>query len=160
MIVVADTSPLNYLVTINEIAVLPELYGTVIIRPAVRDELRRDRAPDIVRCWIAAPPAWLQVRIPTMEPDAELIAAELDAGEFDAILLAQELGASELILDDMDGRKEAERRHIHFVGTIGVLQAAAKRGLVNLKDALTRLRATNFYIAQELIDRLVAESNQ
>jgi len=160
MIVVADTSPINYLVSIDEIAVLPKLYGTVIIPPAVRDELSRDRTPEIVRRWIASPPAWLEVRKPTIEPDAELIAAELDAGEFDAILLAQELGVSELILDDMDGRKEAERRHIHFVGTIGVLQAASKRGLVNLKDALTRLRATNFYIAQALIDRLLAEANQ
>ena len=160
MIVVADTSPINYLVSINEIAVLPKLYGTVIIPPAVRDELSRDHAPEIVRRWIASPPAWLEVRRPTMEPDAELIAAELDAGEFDAILLAQELGASELILDDMDGRREAERRHIHFVGTIGVLQAASKRGLLNLRDALTKLRATNFYIAQELIDRLVAEAEQ
>jgi len=95
-----------------------------------------------------------------MKPDAAPIAAELDAGEFDAILLAEELGASELILDDMDGRKEAERRHIHSVGTLGVLQAAARRGLLNLKDALTRLRATNFYVAQELIDRLIAEANQ
>jgi predicted nucleic acid-binding protein len=160
MIVVADTSPINYLVSINQIAVLTNLYGTVIIPQAVRDELSRDRAPEIVQRWIASPPGWLEVRRPTMEPDAELIAAELDAGEFDAILLAQELGASELILDDMDGRKEAERRHIHFVGTIGILQAAAKRKLLNLKNALTSLRATNFYIAQELIDRLLAEANQ
>lgn len=129
----------------------------VIIPPAVREELSRDRTPEIVRSWIADPPAWLQVRMPTQEPDPELIAAEMDAGEFDAILLSQELGAAELIIADMDGRKEAERRKLHFVGTIGVLQAAAKRGLVNLKDALARLRATNFYIAQELIDRLVAK---
>jgi predicted nucleic acid-binding protein len=92
MIVVADTSPINYLVSINEIALLPKLYGAVIIPPAVRDELSRDRAPGIVRRWIAAPPAWLEVRKPATEPDAELIAAELDAGELDAILLAQELG--------------------------------------------------------------------
>jgi predicted nucleic acid-binding protein len=64
----------------------------------------------------------------------------------------------ELIVDDRDGRKEAARRRIRFVGTIGVLQAAAKRGLVNLKDALRDLRATNFYIAQDLIDRLLAEA--
>jgi len=160
MIVVADTSPINYLVSIDEIGVLPALYGRVIIPQAVRDELSRDRAPEAVRRWIASPPAWLEIRRPSLEPDAELIAAELDAGEFDAILLAQELGASELILDDMDGRKEADRRHIHFVGTIGVLQAAAKRRLLNLKDSLMRLRATNFYIAQELIDRLVAEAER
>jgi predicted nucleic acid-binding protein len=120
MIVVADTSPINYLIGINEIAVLPKLYGAVIIPPAVRDELSADRAPEIVRRWIASPPAWLEIRKPTMDPDAELLAADLDAGELDAILLAQELAASELILDDMDGRKEAERRHIHAIGTLGL----------------------------------------
>jgi hypothetical protein len=41
-----------------------------------------------VRLWIADPPAWLEVRMPTLKADAALIAAELDAGEFDAILLA------------------------------------------------------------------------
>jgi predicted nucleic acid-binding protein len=158
MIVVADTGPINYLVCINAIDVLPALYGVVVIPPAVRDELSRDRAPEVVRLWIAHPPGWLEVRVPTVEPDAQLIAAEPDAGEFDAILLAQELGAMELIVDDRDGRKEAARRRIRFVGTIGVLQAAAKRGLVNLKDALRDLRATNFYIAQDLIDRLLAEA--
>ncbi len=95
-----------------------------------------------------------------MEPDAELIAADLDAGEFDAILLAQELTASELILDEIDGRKEAERRHIHTIGTLGVLRAGAKRGFLNLRNALTRLRATNFYVGQELFDRLLMEDEQ
>jgi predicted nucleic acid-binding protein len=118
MIVIADTSPINYLVCINEIAVLPKLYGAVIIPPAVRDELGRQRAPESVRLWISDPPAWLEVRRPTIGPDAELISAELDSGEFEAILLAEELGASQLILDDMEGRKEAERRHIHEIQII------------------------------------------
>jgi len=54
----------------------------------------------------------------------------------------------------------AERRHVHFVGAIGVLQAAARRGLLNLKDALTSLRTTNIYVAQEPIDPLIAEGKQ
>ncbi len=108
-----------------------------------------------MRRWIATAPEWLEVRKPTIEPDAELIAADLDVGEFDAILLAQELGASELILDDAEGRKEAERRHLHFIGTIGILQAAGKQGLLNLRVALNQLRRTTFYISQELFDRLI-----
>lgn len=160
MTVIADTGPINYLVCIDQIAVLPKLYGLLIIPPSVRDELSRNRAPETVRSWIANPPDWLQVRTPTSEPDAELTAAELDIGERDAILLAQELGAAELIVDDMEGRKEAARRHIHFIGTLGVLQVAATRGLLNLKDALARLRATSFYMNQELIDRLLAEAER
>jgi hypothetical protein len=56
------------------------------------------------------------VRSPTAEPDPELVAAGLDAGEFDAILLAEEPGATDLILDDWQGRKEAARRNIPYLG--------------------------------------------
>ena len=158
MIVVADTSPINYLIWINEIDLLPTLYGMVIVPPSVREELNGGRAPEIVRAWIAMPPAWLSVRTPTLAPDAELIAAELDAGERDAILLAEELQATDLIVDDWQGRMEAERRHIHYVGTVSVLQLAATKRLVNFKDALDRLRKTNFRISQELLDRILAET--
>jgi predicted nucleic acid-binding protein len=49
MIVVADTTPINYLILIGEIEVLPELYGQVIIPHAVCEELLRSRAPGAVR---------------------------------------------------------------------------------------------------------------
>ncbi len=49
MIVVADTGPINYLLLIDEISILPSLYGAIIIPPAVRDELGRKRAPECVR---------------------------------------------------------------------------------------------------------------
>lgn len=91
-------------------------------------------------------------------PDTELLRIRIDPGEREAILLAEELGADEIILDDLRGRKEAERRKLHAIGTLGVLRAAAMSGLVNLRDALVQLRATSFYITDELIERLLAES--
>lgn len=87
-----------------------------------------------------------------------MIAADLDAGEFDAILLAQEIGANEIILHDQIDRREAERRKLHTVGTPGVLRDAAKEGFLHLRQALTCLQSTNFYITEELIDRLLAEA--
>lgn len=117
MIVIADTSPINYLIRIGEIDVLAKLYGRLLVPPAVRDELSRSQAPDTVRRWIAQPPAWLEIRAPSRPPDAELVEADLDDGERDAIILAQELNADALIVDDLRGRREAERRHLHFIGT-------------------------------------------
>lgn len=63
MIVVADTTPVNYLILIGEIDVLAKLYGRVVIPPAVHDELTCSRAPESVRGWIAQPPAWLEFRL-------------------------------------------------------------------------------------------------
>ena len=107
MLVVADTTPVNYLILIGEIDVLAKLYGRVVIPEAVREELTRLRAPASVRAWIADSPDWLEVRAPSMPPDSALV--KLDAGERDAIALAQELGVDQLIVDEMLGRREAER---------------------------------------------------
>jgi predicted nucleic acid-binding protein len=153
MIVIADTSPINYLILIGEINVLPALDGRVFVPPSVYNELQRARASERVRTWIAEPPRWLEVRAPSQSPDARL--AHLDAGERNAILLAQELGADQLIIDEIRGRREAQRRQLPFTGTLGVLPAAAENGLLDLRRAVDRLRHTNFHVAQEILDRLI-----
>ena len=121
MIVIADTSPISYLVLITEIDILPKLYGRVLVPPSVADELRHPRAPEAVRSWTAAPPAWFEVRATSLAPDEELLQADFEIGERDAILLAQDLGA-----DDMSGRREAERQHLPVTGTVGVMRAASR----------------------------------
>jgi predicted nucleic acid-binding protein len=65
MPVVSNTSPLNYLVLIKEIEILPAIHGRVTIPIAVADELRHPASPDAVRRWIAHPPGWLETRGPT-----------------------------------------------------------------------------------------------
>jgi predicted nucleic acid-binding protein len=158
MIVIADTGPINYLVSIGHIDILPKLYSTVLIPSAVRDELQDAGAPDLVQRWIESPPAWLETRQTTFLPDAEFLRVRIGRGEREAILLALETGADDVIVDDQLGRREAERRNLHTVGTLGVLLAASKEGFLDLREALARLAATNFYITQELIARLLDEA--
>ena len=64
MIVVADTTPLQYLILIQYEHVLPVLYGRVVVPPAVIDELTRDETPQQVREWVKSAPSWLEVRGP------------------------------------------------------------------------------------------------
>lgn len=155
MIVVADTSPINYLVLIEEIEILPKMYGKVVIPHAVQEELLRPIAPEIVRKWIAAAPAWLQVRTPTWTPDSSL--ANVDPGERDAILLATELTADQIIVDDREGRKLAEQRGIPVIGTLGVLKQAAALGLLDLRAAVGSLQTTSFYIDPRVLRALLNE---
>jgi predicted nucleic acid-binding protein len=70
MIIVADTSPINYLVLIKEIEVLPKLYGKIVIPETVREELLRPEAPEIVRIWTAQAPAWIETRTPASIADS------------------------------------------------------------------------------------------
>lgn len=110
MIVIADRGPINYLILIDAIAGLPALYNRVLIPQSVFDELGRERASEAVRTWISSPPPWLVILVPTGCPDAEL--TRLHAGERDAILLAEELEADQIVIDEIRGRQVAERRHL------------------------------------------------
>jgi predicted nucleic acid-binding protein len=92
-------------------------------------------------------------------PDFNLLHVRIHSGEREAILLAHELQTDELIMDDLTGRREAERRHIRVTGTVGVLRAAARSGLIDLKESLDRLRMTNFHLSQKLYEQMIAETN-
>lgn len=95
------------------------------------------------------------MRVPSGSGDAHLI--HLDPGERDAILLAEELRADQLIIDESRGRQEAKRRHLPFTGTLGVLQAGAKQGLIDLKSAVRRLEQTSFHISHHVLDKLIQD---
>ncbi len=62
MTVVSDTSPINYLVLIDCVHVLPDLFERVVVPQAVRDELLAVGAPDKVKDWAANPPAWFEIQ--------------------------------------------------------------------------------------------------
>lgn len=159
MIVVADTSPINYLVLLGHIEVLPRIYGVILIPQAVLEELQDSAAPDEVRTWLAGRPDWLRVNAATFPSDPLL--ELLDRGEHDAILLAESVKADRLIIDDMDGRREAIQRNLPVIGTLGILAEAARRNLLDLPQTLAALQATNFHAAPELIRALLAnEANR
>ena len=88
-------------------------------------------------------------------PDSAL--AKLDLGERDAITLAMELQADQLIVDDREGRREAERRAIPVVGTLGVLREAATLRLLDIRVAVERLQTTSFYAAPEVLAKLLED---
>src|SRR5438034_965556 len=130
MIVIADTTPLNYLVLIDRADLLPQLFGTVLIPSAALDELQHPETPELVRTWIAAAPPWLQTQSLRSPPDPAL--DYLDSGEREAIALAEELKADQLLLDETDARREAARRKLPFIGTLGVLRRASRLDLTDL----------------------------
>jgi predicted nucleic acid-binding protein len=96
MIVVADTSPLNYLVLLGHIEILAKIYGEVVVPQTVLDELQDNDAPAEVRAWFSARPAWLQVSTLIFRRDP--LMDRLDRGEQDAILLAESFKAERLII--------------------------------------------------------------
>ncbi len=155
-VVVADTGPVHYLVLTGDITLMPHLFEKVLTPERVRVELAHVEAPAAVRAWIAAPPPWLEIRPVEGEQVADDFVA-LDAGERDAITLALATKADLLLMDDQDGVAVARRRGFAVTGTLGLLDLAARKGLVDLAAAFMRLKATSFYYRQGLLDALLAQ---
>ena len=81
---------------------------------------------------------------------------KLGAGEREAIIIAlAHPPHAFLLIDEGKGRRQAERRRIRFMGTLGVLDKAAASGLIDLPSAIDRLLQTNFYVTPSLLKTLL-----
>lgn len=148
MIVVADTSPLNYLVRLAKDEILHELYDRVIVPTAVLTELKHPDAPGAVSVWASNPPRWVNIVQPKII-DATL-ADELGAGEREAISVALELKADLLLIDEKIGRRAAEERHLQVAGTLAVLLRAGLSGLLDFPAALRDIQKMGFRVSREI----------
>ena len=151
-VVVSDTSPLHYLILCGAESILPSLFRQVVIPPTVFRELQQPNTPPPVRQWAASLPTWVAVQT----PKTVNLKLDVDAGELEAICLAQEIHADAVLMDDRAGRSAAIHCGLAVVGTIGLLEQAAARGLIELPTALARLRQTNARLDLELIHAALA----
>jgi predicted nucleic acid-binding protein len=152
MTVVSNTTPLNYLVLIGRADILRALYQTVMIPEAVFLELTSQSTPELVKVWILSNPDWLRVGQTPDLPAVEL--DEVQIGERQAIVLAQQLPSDLIILDDRRARRLAQNRGLNVIGTIGVLTVAAEKGLIILDEAVEDLKKTNFRASFALLQSL------
>jgi predicted nucleic acid-binding protein len=148
VIVIADTSPLQYAVEIGVAHALFELYGRIVVPLAVSSELRHQGAPALLRRWVEDNLDWIEVRSVEVPDDPRL--ASLDPGEREAIALAQHSPDSLLIIDDGEGRKEARRRGVRITGLLGVIRDAGLRGYLDFDATLRKLVNTDFRLSSEV----------
>ena len=135
MIVVSDNSPLQYLILIGCIDVLPTLYGQVLTTPQVIDELSHKETPDSVRQWVKALPLWINIESPAKLNFLDII----DMGEASAISLAQERHADLVLIDERAGTDTVRRVGLQAVGTLGVLIDAGVEQLIDFEAILKKL---------------------
>jgi len=122
MIVVADTSAISNLITVGKVGILGAFFGEVRIPPAVERELL---------AWHSALPPFISVLRPNDQEAVSRLTAELDPGEAEAIILARELHADLLLVDEQKGRLAASRFGLKSTGLLGVLLEAKGAGLLD-----------------------------
>ncbi len=148
MIAVSNTTPLRYLIAIEQDHLLGRLFETVFVPTAVFEELTEARTPEKVRHRILASPAWFEVRS-IRETSATTLPVALHKGERESILLAEMIRADILLTI-------ASSRNLPISGTLGVLERADTQGLVSdFSQTLKRLKASGFYITDVLEKQLL-----
>jgi len=162
MIVVTNAGPLIALAQIGQFDLLRLLYGQVHIPQGVWDEVKAlgHNCPGAAEMVSAN---WINI-VRVNDPTAvELLRDRLDEGESEAIVLAIELHADLLLIDEARGRRVAEARGLKKTGTIGTLILAKRAGWVRgVTPLLDQLVARGFRMGKELYQiarSLADESN-
>ncbi len=144
MIVVSDTSPILNLAAVNKLHLLRDLYADVVIPPAVEQELARNG--------IQLEPSWVRVVVAEDQNEVATLREQLDPGEAEAIVVAGELNAGLLLVDEKRGRRIAIDRGLEVTGLLGVLAEAKARGLIpKCRPILEEMiRVAGFWIGDDL----------
>lgn len=161
MLVVSDTSPIINLARIEHLHLLPELFTEIVIPTAVFDEIagpgNNEPGSDEVKTasWVKILPAPIQPLLPQLLQD-------LDQGEAEAIVLALDMKADYVLMDETLGRKIALTYHLQPLGLLGILVLAKQKGLVDaVAPLMDRLQLeANFFIDQRLYQHIKALANE
>lgn len=158
MIVVSDTTPIISLMKAGQLELLQKLFGVVYIPEAVYRELTENEAfceevRMVQKC------EFLYVEEVDNGKSVTILRnfTGLDAGESEAIILADEKHSDVLLMDEHKGRQVAKKMGIAITGTVGILTQAFDEGMLTREDVegcIERLKESGIRISEELYQRL------
>jgi hypothetical protein len=122
MLVVSNTSPILNLAIVDQLELLHQQFGEILIPHAVLDELKvNEERPGSQAIREAISSGWMKTQEVSNEPLAQLLKQTLDQGEAEAIALSIELEADWMLLDEREGRKVAKSLGLKVTGILGIL---------------------------------------
>ena len=157
MIIVNDTAALSSLAIAGQLTLLQKLYNTVVIPQAVADEFAN--ASDDSRVGAIPALSWIEIRQASNSSMVNTLQEQqdLDTGDAEAIILALELGAERLLMDERLSRKAAIQIGLPITGVLGVLVAAKIAGLISaVKPIMDDLISqAGFWVSGQLYDEVL-----
>jgi predicted nucleic acid-binding protein len=131
---VVNSTPLIALSLVGRLSLLKVIFDEVVVPASVHDEVvvQGKSRPGAAELEDAG---WIVVKAPEEKPSLSPMLLGLDQGEMDVILLAQELKADWVLVDEKLGRIVAEAVGLRVKGTLGVLLTAYRAGLLSRKEA-------------------------
>lgn len=160
MIIVSDTTPLSELAKINKLSLLQDIFGTVFIPEEVYSEATSGTHPAVETVKSAT---WIQVQsVKNSRKVFQLMEdTALHLGECAAIILAEELGADQILIDEVKARQVAKTRNLSVLGTLGTLLIAKEQSLIlSVKDIVDALIANGTWISRSVYDEILVVAKE
>ncbi len=152
MIVVSDSGPLIHLSRVKKLEVLRDFFSEIYIPDAVYEELTSKKGMpgyEEVKSY-----TWIKRK--RIDGSIAFLMDYLDKGESEAILLAKELDADLLLIDDLAGRRISRTHDIEVMGTLGILDRAANKDInIDLEKVIKELRNKGFWMDDDLFEKLM-----
>ena len=161
MIVVSNTTPLIGLATIRRFYFLRQLFGEIYIPRAVYDEaVVVGREVGGAKREVSTA-TWIHTAEIEDQLAVEVLLDELDLGEAETIILAHELNADWVLMDEKKGRRKLAQLGVPKIGTVGILLKAKQVGLLSVvRPELEKLRQRGFSISQAVIDAALKQAGE
>ena len=158
--VIVNSTPLISLCIIDKLYLLEKLYGNVMIPEAVFKEI--NAKPDsIAKRKLDKSLDWIQVCRIKNEMAKTFYKAQLHDGEVEVMILAKEVDAELLIIDDKNAKKHAKYLGFNVTGTLGVLIKAKRIGYIqSIKPLIEQLLSENIYINSNIIEYCLKEAGE
>lgn len=148
-IIISDSSCLILLYKINELDLLKSMALKVYITSTIKKEFGKDL------------PLWITVKNPSDNHYQKILEIDLDKGEASAIALSLEVDNSILLIDDLKGRKIAERLNLRYSGTFGLIIKAKQIGKIkSVREILEKVKETNFRFSEKLLSAIIEEAGE
>lgn len=145
---ITDSTCLIGLERIEQLDLLPKLFSSILIPPAVEAEVNLKRT-------------WLKVEVPRNQVLVTALKNQLDSGESEAIALALEYPEILIVLDDLSARKVGRQLNLKVIGTVGLLLRAKRQGFITeIKPFLKDLNQANFRISEALVQKALRLSGE
>ena len=156
MIVVSDTTPLIGLASIGKLNILRELFEEVYIPQAVFDETVTSGREDSRAKEEVSNAKWIHVVQVKDRLAVNVLLDEMDLGEVETIVLASELNADWVLMDEKKGRRKLSQLKIPKIGTLGILLKAKELKLISkIKPEIEELQKSGFSISQLVVEEVL-----
>ena len=157
--IVVNSTPLIILGNINCLKILQELYGAIIIPRAVFEEVTSK--DDNAKLNLSQNLSWIKVLEVQDKSNRKMYQAKLHDGEVEVMMLANEISADLLIIDDNAAKKTAKFLGFTVTGTLGVILKAKSEGIIpQVKPIVDEMLRQGFYISPKIIETVLKTAKE